>query len=202
MILAWLVAGACFAAPVPSDAPPDGPRVVLRAIAEHRGEAAIAAVYRSGGAAVGLGLGLPVTPRLDLDLEAAYSRVQSRETDDLRLELLPLSALGAWHARPGRGATPYAGLGATWTAFSEHHPADPTGRAVTSGARLGVEARLGLRIDTGFVQPPLPPADTGPVRRLEIDTYLARRSRLPLPDATGFDLGGWRLAVGVSWVLR
>jgi hypothetical protein len=91
----------------------------------------------------------------------------------------------------------YLGIGPTWTAFSEK-PTAPSADVV-QGARIGAEVRGGLRADTGLVDPPMPPATAGPVRRLELEVYLARRS--DLPGGKGLQLGAWRGCVGLGFVL-
>ena len=80
--------------------------------------------------------------------------------------------------------------------FGEH--ADDGLRGVT-GARIAGEARLGLRADPGLIRPPMAPSGGGPVRRLDAELYVGRRSELSGPD--GFHLGAWRASVGLALCL-
>jgi hypothetical protein len=178
-----------FAGPLPGEAPsdPSGVRVVLRGLVESWDDPALSAVYSSGTWLGGLGVVVPVWGPVLVDVEASFRRLESGGST---FEIAPLSALVEFGPRKGT-VEPYAGLGPTWTAFTES-----AGDSSVQGARLAAELRGGLRVDTGLVRPPMPPAGDGPVRALEIELYLARR--VSLPGGEGFALGAWRGSLGVA----
>ena len=66
---------------------------------------------------------------------------------------------------------------------------------VINGARPSVEARAGIRIDPGFVQPPMAPSRGGALTGVEIELYAARRFT---STGSGFNFNTWRLCMGVG----
>lgn len=187
------------AAAPPVEDPKDarGVHVVIRGLVEHYNEPALAAVYKSGTWLSGLGIAVPVLGSLGLDLEVGFGRLKGEGST---FELAPLSGLVEL-ARPLSGQDGrldgFVGLGPAWTVFGER--IEGTTEGAVQGARIAGELRGGLRIDTGLVDPPSPPAPTGLVRRLELELYLARRAQLP-GDGAGFQLGAWRGSLGVGMV--
>lgn len=177
-----------FAAPPPSISPrePSGFRVVARGLVEQWDDPALATVYKSGTWLGGVGVIAPVWGPILVDLEASFKRISGAGST---FEIAPLSGLVEVAMKQG-SIQPYAGLGPTWTVFSEK------GATTVNGSRIAGEIRGGLRINTGLVQPPLPPASGGPVKALEIELYLGRR--MTLPGGTGLSLGAWRGSLGVG----
>ncbi len=180
--------------PTPIEARDEAPvRVVLRGAAELIDDAAIAQVYPGTPWMFGAGLVVPLGPSkhpLLLDFDAAWHRLGEL---DQSLNLVPLALVAELPI--GHGL--FIGAGPTVTLFSETHPADATGVAVTRGARIAAELRAGGRFDTGLVQEPMPPSTGGPVHALEFEVYVARRQERP-GHSDGFDLGAWRGVVGLS----
>ena len=186
-----LVASAFAAVPasIPREDPPRSTLAVgLRGAAERWSDPAIGQVYKSGSWFGGIGVVGRFGPLLGVDAEATFARLDGEGTT---LELAPLSLLGEVRC-PFGASEGFVGLGPTWTSFVEKAS---EGRVVT-GARLAGELRLGLRVDTGLVHPPMPPADGGPVRKVEFEFAVGRRSELP-SSAPGFALGAWRGTVGL-----
>ena len=180
-----------------------GPRLVLRGNFENLEDPAIVTYYGSGARMGSLGLVLPIWHRLSIDVEAGYARLPAKTASEaLSMRLVPLSAPLQWNFGDPDGVSPYVGVGPSFTTFSETHPRDEQGYAVTSGARLGAEARLGLRADLGLVEPPMPPAKAGPVKGVELEVYIGRRFALPSgDDSTGLSFGAWRGSVGLGFKL-
>ena len=189
----WL--GTALAAP-PVPEPPEKPgvQVVIRGLVEQWNDPAIAAVYKSGTWLGGIGVVAPVIGPVSVDLEASFRRLQGEGST---FEVFPLSGVVEVGGPLGGGrADGFVGLGPTWTGFSEKPTEAPVD--LVQGARLGAELRAGLRLDTGLVDPPMPPATGGPVRRLNLEIYLARRSGLPGGPTDGLQLGAWRGCVGLG----
>ncbi|MCA9493238.1 MAG: hypothetical protein KC621_25075 [Myxococcales bacterium] len=191
-MIAWVAAAALagdVAEPPRERRPVD---VVLRGMIERWEDPALATVYASGVWAGGAGLVAPVIGPIDLDVELAFARLKGEGTT---FEVAPLSLMPEIGAPMGpvRG---YLGLGPTWTVFGER--VDDGSRSVT-GARIAAELRAGLRADTGLVRPPMAPANAGPVRRIDVEIYVGRRSQLSGGD--GFHLGAWRASAGLALCL-
>jgi hypothetical protein len=189
----WLLGPAFAAPPIPEPPEEPGVQLVIRGLVEQWNDPAIAAVYKSGTWLGGIGVVAPVVGPLSVDLEASFRRMTA---DASTFEVFPLSGVVELGGKLGDRADGFVGVGPTWTGFSEK-PTDAPAELV-QGARLGGELRAGLRVDTGLVDPPMPPATGGPVRRVNLEVYLARRSGLPGGPADGLQLGAWRGCVGLG----
>lgn len=193
--------------------PPDlDARIALRGIAEQWSEPAIASVYRSGMMLGGAAVVLPVpTVPLGAGLELGYLRMEhgdegptteeQAESGTLDygetpvLELVPVSVLIEWYLVDAPAWQAYLAAGPTLTSFTERYGDADGAVEATSGARIAAEVRMGLRIDTGLIDPPAAPASS-PIEALEIEIYGGRRAQRP--GAEGFDLSAWRGAIGLS----
>ena len=205
-IVIWLLASVASAQDPPAPDPPDEPPerrplvVAVRGIAETWSDPGIGTVYGTGGLLSGLGVVVPLLGPLSLDIEAAYRRMYTDDgaetpDDTFVMEMLPVSFVVEWtlanETSPVEG---FVGLGPSFAGFREHHPRDAEGFGVTRGAKFGLETRVGVRFDTGLVQPTMAP--TSPVRGVDLELYGARR--LQLPGGKGFDLDAWRGGVGLA----
>ncbi|MEQ1564121.1 MAG: hypothetical protein ABMA64_00695 [Myxococcota bacterium] len=190
-MIAWM--STALAAPIPEPPAAPGVHLVIRGLVEQWNEPALAAVYKSGSWLGGIGVVTPVVGPVSLDFEASFRRLRA---DGTTFEIAPLSGLVELGGTVGK-VDLYAGVGPSWTVFSERPEEDPS--RVVQGARIGGELRAGLRVDTGLVDPPMPPATSGPVRRLELEVYLGRRAGMP--GGEGLLLGAWRGCVGLGFVL-
>jgi hypothetical protein len=180
--------------------PPVDTLVSIRAVAETWSDPAIGTLYATGGLLGAVGVVVPLSKRLRLDVEAGYRRMYqddgAEEPDDTyRFEVVPISIVPEFtfvgRERPLDG---FVGLGPSFAGFREHAPANVDGLGVTRGAKFSLEARAGLRIDTGLIQERMAP--TSPVRGVDVELYGARR--LQLPGDNGFDLDAWRGGLGVG----
>lgn len=189
-LVAGLVAAPAHAGPPPEPTTPQRDvHLVARGLVERWNDPAIATVYKSGTWLGAIGVAVDVIGPIGLDVEAGFGRLRAEGSS---FEIAPLSALVSFTAPLGR-VDAYAALGPAWTVFTE-----TGGATAVDGARLAGELRGGVRIDTGLIQPARPPAPA-PVRALELEVYLARRSELP-GGATGLHLGAWRGSVGLGVV--
>ena len=187
MIAAAWVSLARAEAPEPEPEPLVTVAVGVRGTTEAWSDPAIAQVYRSGTWFAGLGVVVRVGPWLAIDAEGTFRRLR---TETSQLELAPLSLLAELH-QPIGAVDGFVGIGPTWTSFSE----SAAGAEVVSGARVAGELRTGIRVDTGFVRETMDPSGAGPVRAIELELMVGRRSEVPGGD--GFRLGAWRGAVGL-----
>lgn len=170
----------------------------FRGVVESWDDPALGDVYRTGMLAPGIAGVVPLFSGLKLEVEVAYRRMKPRdETVDARLEMLPTVALLEMDLIHRSFGDVYLGAGPALTAFTERHPGNvsDTSTAVLRGLRGAGELRAGVRLDTGLVRPwDIPDMQTG-VKRLELDVSVGRR--VALPADTGFQLGAWRMHVGV-----
>lgn len=170
----------------------------LSAVAETWDDTALGDVYRTGMVAPAVHAVVPLLGIVQLDLELAYRRIHPRtEGLDARLEVLPSVAMLDFELVHRDFGDLYLGVGPSLLAFSERHPSNgsDTTSTVLRGMRGALETRLGARIDTGLVTPSTIPDLKSGVKRVEIDISGGRR--FVLPSDTGFQLGAWRLQVGV-----
>lgn len=198
----WLALTLAEAAPLePSLA------VAVRAVGETWADTAIGSAYRTG-AVMGTGAVLvDVLPWLSADLEVSYRRLTPRDKREARMELVPLSLLAEAWTRSEGGVQTFAGIGPALTLFSEYSadghddPAlsEAPAETVITGGRLAWEFRGGFRVNTGLIDPPLPPAPQGVLRAAEWEVYLARRMQRPRDE--GFRLSAWRVDVGLVFRL-
>ena len=207
-ILSLLVSGALAqTAPAPApapaptaEAPRPPPMVVGRAIVESWSDPGIGTVYATGGLLTGAAVVVPLSRRFAVDVEAGYRRLRTDDgaelpDDRLLMEVLPLSALAELSLLSVASAVDgFVGLGPAFAVFREHHPPNAEGLGVTRGMKLSLEARAGVRFDTGLVQPRMAP--TSPIQGVDLEIYAAKR--LQMPGGTGFDLDAWRASVGLG----
>jgi hypothetical protein len=190
-------------------APPTGPGdekppvdtlVAVRGVAETWSDPAIGTLYATGGLLGAVGVVVPISRTFRLDVEAGYRRMyqdDGSETPDdtFHFEVVPVSIVPevtfVGKERPLDG---FIGLGPSFAGFREHAPPGPDGLGVVNGAKLSVELRTGLRIDTGLIQPRMAP--TSPVKGVDVEIYGARRFQMP--GGSGFDLDAWRGGLGVG----
>jgi len=147
--------------------------------------------------------------------------ISADEYDGRYLQLLPVSAVLEYRLLVSRAPVElFAGAGPALVIYTEDQqrssfmdevneasekpglrgPDDPepelsSSHVVIRGARPSWEARAGVRIDTGLIQPPNPPAPGGPIRALDVEIYVARRFTT---KGTGFNLNTWRASVGLG----
>ena len=200
----------------PREPPEPTVHIALRGLAETWDDSSIGTVYRTGMFAPGAAIGLPITGPISVEIEGAYRRIKPRDGTasdglDARMEVVPLVLTADFALKRAPRWTWSAGLGPSLTVFAERHPEnvaltvpeDPTtgaeGTNVVRGARLGLEARTRVAIDTGIFEPEtIPGVSSGP-SGLDVEIIAARR--FTRPGAPGLQLGAWRLGVGVAFRL-
>jgi len=201
----FFLIGAALAAPATSEDP--GVRLAARAMGESLSDPWISDAYRPSLFTGGLGIVLPVTGWLQVELEGSYARMKGQErsedTGDFTgveetLELIPLSALAAWRVPLVKGEL-FAGAGPALVSFKALHSPNEENEGVsaTAGAKLGAEVRVGVRMDTGMIRPPIAPVSGRPAQALEVEIYAGRRHQFARPGE-GYDLGAWRAAAGLA----
>jgi hypothetical protein len=174
--------------------------VAVRAVAETWSDAGIGTFYATGGLLGAIGVVVPFSNTLRLDVEVGYRRMYrddgADEPDDTyRFEVVPISLVPEWTFVGKEGPVDgFVGVGPSFAGFREHAPPSVEGIGVVSGAKLSLELRAGLRIDTHLVQARMAP--TSPVRGVDVEIYGARRFQLP--GGKGFDLDAWRGGIGVG----
>lgn len=215
VVLGLLLASPAQAAPQLGWEPPDrnAPerepfRFGLRGLVETWADDAIATVYRSGAVTGGVAVVAPVWGPVAVELEAGYRRLKphsletdaagSTAADDGRLfQLAPITLLveGAW-SPPKTPLSLYGGLGPALVVFHERFPTgslpDESGIGSRSGVKMGVELRVGGRVDTGLVQARMAPGN--PLRSIELEIFGAKRIH---SGKKGFDLNAWRGGLGL-----
>lgn len=193
-----LLATMTFAQPSESAETPQF-RIGVRGVAEQWSDTSLSSTYAQGAPIGAVGLGVPLSERLWLDVEVGYRRLTTEADEALAFNLIPASVLAEWSFGRGR-ARPFLAAGPTLTAFHEQHSPNSEGQQATSGARISGELRFGGRVNTGLITPARAPAPSV-VQSASIELYLARRQARPIGGRNGLDLGAWRAALGVSFVL-
>jgi len=176
-------------------------RLALRGLIETWEDGSLGTVYKTGMVAPGVGAVVPITGRLALDLEGGYRKIRPRDEGlDASVELIPMAATVQFDLIRDPGWSWFAGVGPSLMVFSERHPQNKAGGVdgaqVVRGARLGVDVRTGARIDTGLIQPSRIP---GIKRPSGLDLEFTGARRFTRPGLEGFNLGAWRLGVGVAF---
>ncbi len=193
-----LLAALSFAQPAESAELPQF-RIALRGVAEQWSDTSISSTYGQGAPIGAIGLGVPISDRLWLDVEVGYRRLTTETDETLSFNLIPASVLAEWSFGHGR-ARPFLAAGPTLTAFHEQHSLNADGLSATSGARIAGELRFGGRVNTGLIAPARAPAPSV-VQSASIELYVARRQARPFGGKNGLDLGAWRAALGISFAL-
>jgi hypothetical protein len=186
----------------------EGVSLVFRGLGESWDDPYLELCYKTQILMGGVGILIPVHPRLLLDLEVGYSRqsgtswmVEANKAgpDTTVFQMIPISVLGEVR-QPIPSGELFFGAGSSFATFQEDHPTytteDGDDISKTSGVKVGGEVRLGLRLKTRY-QPQvlLPPAPQPLVQGLALEIYAGRRlQRAP----SGFDLGSNRVSVGVQ----
>ena len=188
--------------------PPDDLRVGVRGVGEVWSDTGIGTGYESGGGFVSLAASRTVWGPVGLDLEVSYRRMQhGLDTEELSstnysakpaLTLAPMVALIEYRHTLGSTTSLFAGTGPVFVHFSEQHAPKETGEGVTSGTRLGVEMRVGLRADTRLIRPKLTPG-TAMAKGVDFEGYLGRR--MQRSSVEGFNLNAWRVGLGLAFRL-
>jgi hypothetical protein len=195
----WMfLAALSLAQPGESSEPPQF-RMGLRGVAEQWSDTSISSAYTQGAPIGAVGLGVPITDRLWVDVEVGYRRLNTETDETLSFSLIPASIVAEWSFGQGR-ARPFLAAGPTLTAFHEQHSPNADGRSATSGARIAGELRFGGRIDTGLITPARAPAPSV-LQSASVELYVARRQARPFGGRNGLDLGAWRAALGISFAL-
>ena len=187
-------------------------RLVLRGVAENWADEAVGSLYRTGALASGAALVLPVWNRLMLDIEFTYKRMpmgvraggeslESATSPDYTFEFLPFSILAEMKLGEDDALMhSFIGVGPTLATFSERHPANDEGLSMTTGGKICVETRVGVRIDTGLIQPMMSGMSVGGLSAIELEVFAGRRFQKPAAAGSGFNLSGWRGGLGLAFL--
>jgi len=174
------------------------PKIALRGVAETWDDTSIGTVYRTGALSGGAGLVLPFSPKLAVNVGFTYKRLNTlTEIPNAKFEVLPINmSVEYWFGNAGQPWDVFVGLGPSLIVYSERHPSNKKGKLVR-GTRIAAEASVGIRIDTGLIEPRMAPAPRG-LDGIELEIFGARRTQLP---AQGFALGAWRGGLGIVFRL-
>ena len=185
-------------------------RLVLRVVAENWADEAVGSLYRTGALASGAALVLPVWNRFMVDIEFTYKRmpmgaraggesIDGTISSDYTFEFLPLSVLAEMRLGEENALMhTFIGLGPALATFSERHAPNDEGLSMTTGGKICVETRAGVRVDTGLVQPGLSGISAGGLAAIELEVFVGRRFQRPAPAGSGFNLSGWRGGLGLA----
>ena len=98
------------------------------------------------------------------------------------------------------------GVGPTATLFKEEHEPftsseeDTLASGITSGTKIGGEARVGVRLMTGLVSPSYSavPESGRSLQGVSVELGFGRRFQKEPDVDGGFDLAAWRATVGLG----
>ena len=187
----------------------EGVSLVFRGLGESWEDPYLSLCYKTQLFMGGVGILVPLHPRLMLDLEVGYTRqsgtswlVESKKPGPERtvFQMIPVSVLGEFR-QPISSGELFVGAGPSFATFQEEHPIfedeDGLERSKTTGVKVSGELRLGVRLKTRY-QPQvlLAPAPQPLVQGLALEIYAGRR--MQRGSTPGFDLGANRVSVGVQ----
>jgi opacity protein-like surface antigen len=188
--------------------PPEDLRVGVRGIGEVWSDTGIGTVYGSGGGFASLAVSRTVWGPVGLDLEISYRRMQhGLDVEQLSstnfsanpaLTLTPVVALVEYRHGLGSSASLFAGTGLAVVNFAEQHAPNESGVGMTSGSRIAVEVRAGMRADTRLIRSKMAPA-TSIAKGVDFEGYLGRRVQRSSVD--GLNLNAWRVGLGLAFRL-
>jgi len=185
-------------------------RLVLRGVAENWADEAVGSLYRTGALAGGAALVLPVWKRFMIDIEFTYKRMpmgaraggealENTTSSDYTFEFLPFSVLAEMKLGEDDALMhTFVGLGPALATFSERHAPNDEGLSMTTGGKICVETRVGVRVDTGLIQPSLSGMSVGGLSAIELEVFAGRRFQRPAAAGSGFNLSGWRGGLGLA----
>ena len=195
----WILLAAWTdAAAVTPEPPRLAPKIALRGVAETWDDTSIGTVYRTGALSGGAALILPFTSHIAVDVGFTYKRLSPlTDIENAKFEVLPINLSAEyWFGGEEQNWDVFVGLGPSLVVFSERHPSNKKGEAIR-GTRMAFEASVGVRIDTGLIEPRMAPAPRG-LDGIEIEVFGARRTQFP---SKGFALGAWRGGLGIVFRL-
>lgn len=187
----------------------EGVSLVFRGLGESWDDPYLELCYKTQLFMGGVGILVPLHPRLLLDLEVGYTRQSGTSwqtetnkpgSDATVFQMIPVSVVGELR-QPLPSGEIFVGVGPSFATFQEDHPSfegeDGLLRSKTSGVKVGGELRLGIRLKTRY-QPQvlLPPAPQPLVQGVALEIYAGRR--LQRGSTPGFDLGANRVSVGLQ----
>ncbi len=185
----------------------EGIRLGVRAIVETWEEPELQNRFgTSRGVMAGLNLGIPLHEFLVVDIELGFKRLmetidENGESSGDVMDLLPMSLQAQGRLGLGSQGEIFLGLGPTLTPFRHSHPGTVNALnddTATNGVKLAGEIRLGLRIDTGLIQPARAPGMGRQFKAVDFEGYVGRRFQIH-PRGEGYDLAAWRLGLGLSF---
>ena len=195
----WMLLPVWIEATAATPEPPRlAPKVALRGVAETWDDTSIGTIYRTGALSGGAAMVLPFSHKVALDVGFTYKRLNTiTDLPNAKLEILPINLLVEYDfGHPDQPWDVFVGLGPSLVVYSERHPSNKKGKLVR-GTRMAAEAAVGVRIDTGLIEPRMAPAPRG-LDGIEVEIFGARRTQLP---AQGFALGAWRGGLGIVFRL-
>lgn len=139
----------------------------IHGVAEVWSDAAIASVYRSSAFSGSLSATWQFHRFLAADLELAYFRTVGE--DNQRIEMTPIALdLSLWKSIGN--VEIFGGAGPALVPWSDQ------GTDFRTGTKLGMDARIGVRVGTTLYDPPdYPPS---PMERVDLEIYVGRRTHL------------------------
>ena len=208
-----LLSSTWAAGPSPADASvsvleSEGVGLSVRAVGEAWQDPNLSRIYRSSLLTGAVGIVVPVHRFAAVELEVGYKKQAGTEVaaEDGEVsgvasafEIVPWTLLAEGRLPLVGGGHLFLGLGPTVTAFTEEHSirAD-TGQVATQGMKINMDSRVGVRMDTGFVQKSLAPVQARELRAVDLEIFVGRRWQF---GSTGFDLSAWRAGLGFTFRL-
>ena len=173
--------------------------VGFRGVGEIWQESAVVLVHRSsrfGGTGF---FSTGITRYFGAEVELGYNRMVGNAVDpstnqktgaQATLELVPV-AMNVTARVEGPTSEVFVGVGPAFVAFNDRSPTN-----AISGMKLGIDARLGVRIHTNFIQRSMRPG-AGGFKRMDVELMLGRRQHQAFGIGSGLDLSAWRVGGGL-----
>ena len=214
-----LVLAACWSAPahalpeiltsIPTRIDEEGVRMGVRVVAELWEEPELQKRFdQNRGLTGALSLGVPLHDYLVVELEVAVNRRlesvdESGSASGDTFDMVPVSFQVQGRLPLGSAGELFLGAGPNLVPYRWNHPTSKNelnGDYITDGTKLQGEVRMGVRFDTGLIQPARAPGMGRQIKACDFEAYAARRhQRQPAPERDGIDLAAYRLGLGLSF---
>lgn len=184
----------------------EGVRLCVRGVGEAWQDPSLTRIYRNSLFSGGVGAVIPLHTFVALDIEATYKRqagvevfAEDGEASGIAsaFEIVPLTLAveGRWPLQGGGEL--FLGVGPGLTVFTEQHSIrTDNGQVSTQGMKVNMDTRIGVRVDSGLVQPSMAPVKTREIRGVDLEFFIGRRWQF---GTTGFDLSAWRGGLGFAF---
>jgi len=174
-------------------------RLRFMGVGESWKDPSVIQVYRGSRFFGAVGLSYRIMDSATIDLESGFTRIDGNNGLS-HLQLIPVT-VGGTYLLGNERVEPFIGLGASFVKFTEELPA-----GTISGTKVGLDVRSGVRIATKYIQSShYPSAVYGEnpmsqqqLKQMDVEILFGQRIHHAFSVGKGFDLGAFRVGVGLQ----